>query len=120
MRACSSASGTPASSIPSFASAVSKPDPGPIPLGNESVRSGSVKVRLPRCTLATMLCHRMIALFVAALAGGCAHLPNCPGKGGPHWSEWTSPHFRVLTDVEDETDAEMLATQLEHFRAAIV
>ena len=55
-----------------------------------------------------------------ALAAGCAHLPACPGEGGPRWSEWSSPHFRVLTDVEDEEDAETLATQIEHFRAAIV
>ena len=47
-------------------------------------------------------------------------MPACPGQGGPRWSEWSSPHFRVLTDVEDEVDAETLATQLEHFRAAIV
>jgi len=65
---------------------------------------------------------RTLAVFALALtlAVGCAHLPACPNKGGPRWSEWTSPHFRVLTDVEDETDGETLATQLEHFRAAIV
>jgi hypothetical protein len=53
-------------------------------------------------------------------AAGCAHLPACPGEGGPRWTEWSSPHFRVLTDVDDDKDAETLATQLEHFRAAIV
>jgi hypothetical protein len=62
----------------------------------------------------------MLAVAGVALAAGCAHLPACPGEGGPRWTEWSSPHFRVLTDVEDEEDAEQLATQLEHFRAAIV
>jgi len=67
-----------------------------------------------------MLCPRMVALAVLTLSFGCAHLPACPGEGGPRWSEWSSPHFRVLTDIEDDEDAETLATQLEHFRAAIV
>ena len=62
----------------------------------------------------------MAALAVLSLAAGCAYLPACPGKGGPRWTEWSSPHFRLLTDVEDEKDAETLATELEHFRAAIV
>jgi hypothetical protein len=63
---------------------------------------------------------RMLAVAGLALAAGCASLPACPGQGGPRWSEWSSPHFRVLTDVEDERDAETLATQLEHFRAAMM
>ncbi|HEX7505786.1 MAG TPA: DUF1570 domain-containing protein [Polyangia bacterium] len=63
---------------------------------------------------------RMLAIAAVTLTVGCAHLPACPGKGGPRWSEWSSPHFRLLTDVEDDEDAETLATQLEHFRAAIV
>ena len=67
-----------------------------------------------------MLFHRMLAFAALFLATGCAHLPACPGEGGPRWTEWSSPHFRVLTDVEDDEDAETLATQLEHFRAAIV
>jgi hypothetical protein len=67
-----------------------------------------------------MGCFRIVALGVLTLSAGCAHLPACPGKGGPRWTEWSSPHFRVLTDVEDDEDAETLATQLEHFRAAIV
>jgi hypothetical protein len=62
----------------------------------------------------------MLAIAALALAAGCAHLPACPSEGGPHWTEWSSPHFRVLTDVQDDEDAETLATQLEHFRAAIV
>jgi hypothetical protein len=62
----------------------------------------------------------MLALAALFLAADCAHLPACPGEGGPRWSEWSSPNFRLLTDVEDEKDAETLATQLEHFRAAIV
>ena len=62
----------------------------------------------------------MLAIAAVTLTVGCAHLPACPGKGGPRWSEWSSPHFRLLTDVEDDEDAETLATQLEHFRAAIV
>jgi hypothetical protein len=62
----------------------------------------------------------MLVLAFLALAGGCANLPACPGRGGPRWNEWSSPHFRLLTDVEDDGDAETLATQLEHFRAAIM
>ena len=62
----------------------------------------------------------MVVLAALTFAAGCAHLPACPGEGGPRWSEWSSPNFRVLTDVEDAEDAETLATQLEHFRAAIV
>ena len=67
-----------------------------------------------------MLGRQILIASALALAAGCAHLPACPGEGGPRWSEWSSPHFRVLTDVEEEEDAETLATQLEHFRAAIV
>ena len=62
----------------------------------------------------------MVVLAALAFAASCAHLPACPGEGGPRWSEWSSPHFRVHTDVEDAEDAETLATQLEHFRVAIV
>lgn len=58
-----------------------------------------------------------MALLVAS-AAGCVHLPTCPAKGGPAWSEWTSPHFRLLTDVTDDDTAEQLATQLEQLRAA--
>jgi hypothetical protein len=67
-----------------------------------------------------MFSSHMLTLAALSLAAGCAHLPACPGEGGPRWTEWSSPHFRVLTDVEDDEDAETLATQLEHFRAAIV
>jgi len=67
-----------------------------------------------------MLCPRILAISALVVTAGCAHLPACPGEGGPRWSEWSSPHFRVLTDVEDDEEAETLATQLEHFRAAIV
>jgi hypothetical protein len=59
-------------------------------------------------------------VLVAALACACAHLPSAPDEGGPAWTEWTSPHFRLLTDVTDEGVAEHLATQLEQFRAAIL
>ena len=62
----------------------------------------------------------MLAIAAVTLAAGCAYLPACPGRSGPRWSGWSSPHFRLLTDVEDDEDAETLATQLEHFRAAIV
>ena len=72
------------------------------------------------CTLAAMSSSHMLALAVLTLSAGCAHLPACPSEGGSRWSEWSSPHFRVLTDVEDDEDAETLAAQLEHFRAAIV
>ena len=63
---------------------------------------------------------RTVALVALSLSTGCAHLPACPAEGGPVWTEWSSPHFRLLTDVEDDVDAERLATQLEQFRAAIV
>jgi hypothetical protein len=62
----------------------------------------------------------MFVVVALAAAAGCAHLPACPAEGGPRWTQWSSPHFRLLTDIEDEEDAEALATQLEHFRAAIV
>lgn len=75
---------------------------------------------MSRCTLGVMLCPRMLVFAILTLAAGCTHLPACPGRGGPRWSEWSSPHFRLLTDVEDDVEAETLATQLEHFRAAIM
>ena len=59
-------------------------------------------------------------VLVAALACACAHLPAAPDEGGPAWTEWTSPHFRVMTDVTDDEVAEHLATQLEQFRTAIL
>jgi hypothetical protein len=67
-----------------------------------------------------VLSPRLLALGALTLLSGCAHLPACPSAGGPRWTEWSSPHFRVLTDVEDDEDAETLATQLEYFRAAIL
>jgi len=63
---------------------------------------------------------RRVAWLILALSTGCAGLPKCPGEGGPRWTEWTSPHFRVLTDQEDDRDAERLVSQLEYFREAIV
>jgi hypothetical protein len=84
-----------------------------------SARRWAVNDTKAQCTLTAMFCPRL-AVAAVTLAAGCAHLPACPAEGGPRWSEWSSPHFRVLTDVEDDEDAETLATQLEHFRAAIV
>lgn len=60
------------------------------------------------------------ACLVLAFSANCTHLPACPAEGGPAWSEWRSPHFRLLTDVANQGEAERLATQLEQFRAAIV
>jgi len=75
--------------------------------------------RRPIC-LQTIPARLWPGLVVAALGVGCAHLPTCPAKGGPAWNEWTSPHFRLMTDVTDEAVAEHLATQLEQFRSAIL
>jgi hypothetical protein len=66
------------------------------------------------------VCGPWLVAGLAALAAGCLDLPTCPAKGGPAWSEWTSPHFRLLIDVTDEEAAERLATELEQFRAAIL
>ncbi len=55
--------------------------------------------------------------LLAAL--GCATLPPCPAKGGPAWTEVTTPHFSIRTDL-DADDAGELARQLEETRAALM
>jgi hypothetical protein len=65
----------------------------------------------------SVLC-RMTVLAIALLAG-CATLPPCPAKGGPPWSEWTTPHFRLVTNLPDD-DAETAAAGFEELRAALV
>lgn len=49
----------------------------------------------------------------------CAALPPCPRNGGPVWSEWATPHLRVLTDLDDD-DAEEMAETLEVLRSSLV
>jgi hypothetical protein len=83
-------------------------------------RKGSAEITRALARSVVMSRAWMLVVATLALAAGCAHLPACPGRGGPPWNEWSSPHFRLLTDVEGEEEAETLATQLEHFRAAIV
>jgi len=57
------------------------------------------------------------ALVLAAL--GCATLPPCPAKGGPAWTELTTRHFAIRTDL-DAADAAELARRLEESRAALM
>jgi Tfp pilus assembly protein PilF len=63
------------------------------------------------------------ALLAAALA--CAHAPRggedfvCPARGGPPWTELTTPHFSVASDLRADR-AERLATELEGIRAWVI
>jgi hypothetical protein len=57
------------------------------------------------------------SLVLATL--GCATLPPCPAKGGPAWTEVTTRHFAIRTDL-DADDAGELARQLEETRAALM
>jgi hypothetical protein len=56
-----------------------------------------------------------LVLFVS----GCATLPPCPARGGPAWTEWTSSHFLLVTDL-DEPDARAALQDLEERRAAVL
>ncbi|MFO0584682.1 MAG: hypothetical protein U0229_20615 [Anaeromyxobacter sp.] len=65
------------------------------------------------------------ALAVAALAaaapapaGAVVDPFVCPARGGPAWRELTSPHFRLLTDVDPER-ARRIARDLEDVRATL-
>jgi hypothetical protein len=42
----------------------------------------------------------VLAALVAFAASSCATLPPCPARGGPVWTEWTSPHVVLLTDLD--------------------
>ena len=64
---------------------------------------------------------------VACSSGPCCSESACsravpasvPGEGGPPWSEWTTPHFRVVTDLPDD-EAEAAGDAFEELRAALV
>lgn len=59
-------------------------------------------------------------IFVAAF--GCATFGSstaCPAKGGPPWTEITTRHFVIRTDL-DADDADELARQLEEARAVLL
>jgi tetratricopeptide (TPR) repeat protein len=64
-----------------------------------------------------------VALLVATLA--CAHAPHrgddfvCPARGGPGWTELTTPHFTVASDLRP-AQAERIATELEGIRAWVI
>jgi hypothetical protein len=60
---------------------------------------------------------RLALALLPALA--CAALPPCPREGGPAWSEWATPHLRLLTDLGEE-DGEETADALEELRASLV
>jgi hypothetical protein len=64
---------------------------------------------------------RLVALAcLAALAeSACATLPPCPARGGPAWTEWTSTHFLLLTDLA-EADARGALRDFEERRAAVL
>jgi hypothetical protein len=57
--------------------------------------------------------------MLAAAWLGCATVPACPSKGGPAWTELTSAHFVVRTDLRT-TDAEDLVRALEETRASLL
>jgi len=65
----------------------------------------------PRGTLPWPVRSSFLLVFAVLLGDACAHLPACPAKGGPRWTEWSSPRFRLLTDIEDDADAEVLAAR---------
>jgi hypothetical protein len=56
---------------------------------------------------------------VTAVVSGCASLSACPAEGGPRWTEWRTPSFRLLTAL-DEGPAEQLAAAFEELRMALV
>lgn len=61
-----------------------------------------------------------VVVFVIVLGTlGCATLPACPAHGGPAWTELTSDHFRVRTDL-DAPDATEAVRTLEETRAAML
>ena len=57
----------------------------------------------------------LLLSFVFVLAG-CATVPTVAGSG---WSEVTSAHFQVLTNL-DASDAQTAAVELERYRAALL
>jgi hypothetical protein len=61
----------------------------------------------------------VLAALVAFAASSCATLPPCPERGGPVWTEWTSPHVVLLTDL-DEDDARSALRDFEELRKAVL
>jgi hypothetical protein len=61
----------------------------------------------------------LLAALVALAASSCATLPPCPARGGPVWTEWSSPHVVLLTDL-DEDDARAALRDFEELRSAVL
>jgi hypothetical protein len=61
----------------------------------------------------------LLAALTVLAAPTCATLPACPARGGPAWTEWTSSHFVLLTDL-DEADARSTLRDFEELRAAVL
>jgi hypothetical protein len=59
------------------------------------------------------------AAGLVAITLGCATVPPCPAKGGPAWTELSTRHFIIRTDLTAD-DADELARQLEESRAALL
>jgi tetratricopeptide (TPR) repeat protein len=111
------------------------PDPpltGPLPgevdggvaaLVRGRCRGGPTRGRGPSAS--RLLSQQFSRCFAAGLAVlalvslTCATLPPCPAKGGPTWTELTSDHFRLRTDLDAEVAAEAIRT-LEEIRAAML
>ncbi len=66
--------------------------------------------------------RQTLGAFVAAVvlaAAGCATLPACPARGGPAWTELTTEHFVVRTDLPDDAAREVIR-ELEETWAAML
>ena len=60
-----------------------------------------------------------LACLSTLATSACATLPPCPARGGPAWTEWTSAHFVLMTDL-DEADARAALRGFEELRAAVL
>jgi hypothetical protein len=60
-----------------------------------------------------------LACLSTLATSACATLPPCPARGGPAWTEWTSAHFVLMTDL-DEADARSALRDFEELRAAVL
>jgi hypothetical protein len=59
------------------------------------------------------------AAWMAACRAAPSPVPPVPGKGGPVWSELTSPHFTVWTDA-DRAQVRDLVRKLERLHQVVV
>jgi hypothetical protein len=59
-----------------------------------------------------------VVILAGLASSSCASLPPCPARGGPAWTEWTSTHFVLLTDLDDD-DARSTLNDYEELRAAV-